>query len=580
MLVAAAAAEWQVDPASCQARNGEVIHAASGRRRKYGELAAKAALLPVPQKPALKPAAQLRLIGTAARRTDVPSKVDGSARFGIDACVPGMKIAAIAACPVFGGTLEKVDDSKARAVKGVRKIVKLRDAVAVIADHNGAARKGLAALAITWNDGPNAGFSSAEWERRLDAAAQAQGLVALNEGNFAQLVAQGARTQQAVYYAPFLAHATMEPMNCTAHVHAGGVEIWTGTQAPGRVQAHVAQALGIDAAKVRINNHLIGGGFGRRLESDYVVQAVLVAKQLDHPVKVIWSREEDMQHDLYRPFYRDELTAALDADGRPVGFSHRFVGSAVEARFQPAWMANGVDTDAIDAAHSPYDFAHKYVEFGALETPVPTGFWRGVGPTHNTFVIESFIDELALAARQDPVAYRQAMLTRQPRALAVLNLAAQKAGWGKKMKPGSGMGVSLAVAWGSFAAAVVECEVGNGQVSVRRVVSAVDCGQPVNPDGIVAQLEGGQVFGLTAALYGRLTVERGRIVQSNFHDYQIARMNEVPPMEVHLVSNHETPGGMGELGTALIGPAIANAVFAATGKRVRRLPFDAEALKA
>jgi CO/xanthine dehydrogenase Mo-binding subunit len=581
MLVSAAASTWNVDAKSCAARNGEVIHAASGRKLKYGELTAKAALLPVPEKPALKPNAQFRVIGTSVKRTDVPSKVNGTAKFGIDAVPPGVKVAAIAACPVFGGTLASVDDSKARAVKGVRKIVKLDNAVAVIADHTGAARKGLAALAITWNEGANAGFSSQQWESRLDAAAKQKGLVALDDGNFAKLVADGAKKIDAVYYAPFLAHATMEPMNCTAHVHRGGVDIWTGNQAPARAQAFVAAALKLDPAQVRINNFLLGGGFGRRLEADYVVQAALVARQVDYPVKVIWSREEDMQHDLYRPFFRDEVSAVLDAKGAPVGFSHRFVGSSVVARYAPQWMAKGIDGDAVDAAESPYDFAHKYVEYGALEAPVPTGFWRGVGPTHNTFVIESFIDELALAAGADPLAYRQAILLKQPRALAVLNLAAEKAGWGKKkMPPGSGMGLAVAVAWGSFAAAVVECEVGkDGEVVLKRIVSAVDCGQQINPDGIVAQMEGGQVYGLTAALHGKLTVENGRIMQSNFHDYPIARMNEVPPMEVHIIHSSEAPGGMGELGTALIGPAMSNAVFAASGKRFRRLPFEAEVLK-
>jgi len=580
MLVSAAAQTWKVPETSCHARNGEVLHTASGRKLKYGELVATATGLPVPEKPVLKPAARMRLIGKSTKRLDVPAKTDGTAKFGIDVRIPGMKIAAIAACPVFGGTLAAVDDGRALTVKGVRKIVKLDNAVAVIADHNGAARKGLAALAITWNDGPNAKFSSQEWERRLDAAASGKGAVALNEGNFSKLIADGARKQEALYYAPFLAHATIEPMNCTAHVRKDGVDIWTGTQSPARAQTFVANALKIDVDKVRINNHLLGGGFGRRLEADFVAQAALVASQVDYPVKVIWSREEDIQHDMYRPFYRDELVAALDDKGAPVGLSHRIVGSSVVARFAPAWMANGIDTDAVAEAESPYDFAHKYVEFNALETPVPTGFWRGVGPTHNVFVVESFIDELALAAGKDPVAYRQALLTKQPRALAVLKLAAQKAGWGKKLAPGSGMGVAVAVAWGSFAAAVVECSVGkNGQVLLKRVVSAVDCGQPINPDGIVAQLEGGQVYGLTAALYGKLTVENGRIMQSNFHDYQLARMNQVPPMEVHIISNNETPGGMGELGTALIGPAIANAVFAACGKRVRRLPLDAEVLK-
>jgi len=580
MLVSAAAQSWDVPADSCKASHGEVLHVPSGRKLSYGALAAKAALLPVPQDVALKPRVAFTLIGTPAKRLDVAGKVNGSARFGIDAQVPGMKIAAVAACPIFGGKLASVDTGQAMKIKGVRKIIKLDDAVAVIADHNGAARKGLAALAITWDDGPNREFSTEAWERQLEEAAAKKGLVAVDEGNFSQLAASGAKTMQAVYFAPFLAHATMEPMNCTAHVHKDGVEVWTGTQAPGRAQSFVAKALGVDPAKVRINNFLLGGGFGRRLEVDYIVQAALIAQKAGMPVKVIWSREEDMQHDYYRPFYRDELVAAFDSKGAPVGFSHRFVGSAVEARYAPAWMAKGVDTDAIDAAQSPYDFPHKYVEFGAFESPVPTGFWRGVGPTHNTFVIESFIDEMAGAAGADPLAYRRAMLHKNPRALAVLNLAAEKAGWGKKMAPGSGMGISLATAWESYAAAVVECAVDkDGQVVVRRVTTAVDCGQPINPRGVIAQMESGHVFGLTAALYGKLTVDKGRVIQGNFHDYPMLRMNEVPEMDIHVINSAESPGGTGEIGTAVIAPALTNAVFAATGKRVRRLPLEADFLK-
>lgn len=580
MLVSAAASTWGVEPSGCTAAQGVVTHQASGRKLSYGELAAKAAGMPVPKDVPLKPAASFRLVGTAAKRLDVPSKTNGTAKFGIDAQVPGMKVAAVAACPVFGGKLASVDDSKARAVKGVRQIVKLDNAVAVIADHTGAARKGLAALAISWDEGPNARFSGAEWERQLEAAMKGKGQMALNEGAYAKLVEGGARQVEATYVMPFLAHATMEPMNCTVQVRKDGVDVWTGTQAAGRAQAFVAKALNVDPATVRINNFLLGGGFGRRLEVDYIVQAALIARQVAYPVKVIWSREEDMQHDLYRPLYRDELAMALDAQGKPVGFRHRFAGSAIEARYAPMWMKDGIDTDAIDAAASPYDFAHKVVEFHPVETAVPTGFWRGVGPTHNTFVIEGFMDELAAAAKADPLAYRRAVLSKEPRALAVLELAAQKAGWGKQMAPGTGMGMALAVAWGSYAACVIEVAVDPaGQVSLKRVVAAVDCGQAVHTDGVMAQIESGSVYGLTAALYGKLTLENGRVTQGNFHDYPVLRMNEVPPIEAHLVKSGEAPGGVGEIGCAMVAPALVNAVFAATGKRLRRLPVEAEQLK-
>jgi CO/xanthine dehydrogenase Mo-binding subunit len=576
MLVQAAANRWQVDPASCKAARGEVLHPASGRKLSYGALAGDAAALPVPKEVALKPAGSYTLVGKAAKRTDTPSKVNGSAKFGIDTVLPGMKVAAVAACPVFGGKLAKVDDSKALKVKGVRKVVRLDDAVAVIADHTGAARKGLAALAITWDEGPNASFSSTAWEQKLVEAGKGKGLVAHDEGGYAQLAAGPGRKVAAVYTMPFLAHATMEPMNATARVTKDGADIWTGTQAPERMQKFVAAALGIPPTSVRIHNQLLGGGFGRRLEVDIGVQAALVAKQVNYPVKVIWSREEDIQHDYYRPFWRDEMAAVLDDSGMPQGFSHRFAGSAVEARYAPEWMSKGIDTDAVEQAEGPYHIPARYVEYMPVETNVPTGFWRGVGPTHNIFVVESFIDELAHTAGKDPVAYRQALLGRNPRALGVLNLAAQKAGWGsRKPGPREGIGVSVGTAWGSYAAAIIECAVSDeGQVTVKRVVTAIDCGQAVHPDGVVAQTESGQVYGLTAALYGKLTLENGRIVQSNFHDYQLMRINEMPQMETHLVPSTEAPGGMGELGTALIAPALANAVFAATGKRVRSLPLE------
>ena len=584
MLVAAAAQEWQVEPSSCNASRGEVIHAASGRRLAYGALAGKAALLPVPTAIVLKPATEFTLVGTPAKRLDTAAKANGSARFGIDVFLPGMKVAAVAACPVFGGKLGAVDDSRARAVAGVRKIVRLDDAVAVIADHYGAARKALGLLAITWDPGEHGAYSTALWERQLTEAAQRKGVVAVDAGGFDKLVAGGARTTRAVYTAPALAHATMEPMNCTVLVGKDQAEVWLGTQAPARVQAVVATALGLDPARVKVNNHLVGGGFGRRLDADYAGQAALVARSVDYPVKLVWSREEDMQHDRYRPFFRDELVAAFDAAGAPVGFSHRFVGASVVARYAPAWMANGIDGDAVETAESIYDFPSKYVEFGAFESPVPTGFWRGVGPTHNTFVIESFIDELAHAAGQDPVAYRRALLEKNPRALNVLNVAAGKAGWDARRKgrpaPGTGVGVAVAAAWGSFAASIVECTVGaDGQVTLERITTVLDCGQAINPDGVIAQMEGGQVFGLTAALYGKLTIDNGRVMQSNFHDYPVLRISQVPPMAVHLVASSEAPGGVGEIGTTVIKPALANAVFAATGKRVRGLPLDPEQLK-
>lgn len=581
MLIQAAAQRWNVSPDTCRAENGQVIHVPTGRKLGYGALVDAAAKVPVPHDVALKPPSQYRVIGKSVHRLDARGKVDGSAKFGIDAVVPGMKVAAVAACPVFGGKLKSVDDSKALAVKGVRQVVRLDDAVAVVADHNGAAKKGLAALAIQWDEGPNAAFSNAAWASQLEQALKTKGQVAHNTGDFSKAVGLGARRVDAVYLAPPLAHTTMEPINCTVHVHDGRCEIWVGSQAPARAQQFAARATGLPVEKVTVNNFLIGGGFGRRLEADYVEQAAKIGMQVKHPVKVIWSREEDIQHDMYRPFFRDEMSAVLDKSGRVMALSHRFAGSAVITRYAPVWVKD-IDGDAIEASETPYDIPTKYVEFVRAEPPagLGTGNWRGVGPTHNVFVTEGFIDELANAAGQDPVAYRRAMLARQPRALAVLDLAAQKAGWGNKLPAGSGMGVCVADAWGSYAAAVVEVAVSKeGQLAVRRIVTAVDCGQAIHPDGVIAQTQSGLVYGLTAALYGKLTIENGRVMQSNFHDYQALRINEMPVMDVHLVASEATPGGMGELSTVVVAPALLNAVHAATGKRFRTYPLPPDALK-
>lgn len=581
MLVQAAAQRWNVSPDTCKAENGQVIHVPTGRKLAYGALVDAAAKQPVPQNIVLKKPSAFKVIGKPLHRLDAKGKVDGSAKFGIDANIPGMKIAAVAACPVFGGKLKSVDDSKALAVKGVRQVVKLDDAVAVVADHNGAAKKGLAALVIQWDEGANAKFSSAVWGSQLEQAIKTKGQVAHNIGDFSKAVGLGAKRVDAVYLSPPLAHTAMEPLNCTVHVHDGRCDIWVGSQAPARAQQFAARATGLPLDKVTVNNFLIGGGFGRKLEADWVEQAAKIGMQVKSPVKVIWSREEDIQHDMYRPFFRDELSAALDKSGRIIAFSHRFAGSAVITRYAPVWVKD-IDGDAIEASETHYDIPHKYVEFVRSEPPqgLYTGNWRGVGPTHHVFVNEGFIDEVANAAGQDPVAFRRAMLGKQPRALAVLDLAAEKAGWGNKLPTGSGMGVCVAEAWGSFAASIVEVAVSKeGQLAVKRIVTAVDCGQAVHPDGVIAQMQSGHIYGLTAALYGKLTFENGRVMQSNFHDYQALRINESPVMEVHLMPSEAAPGGTGELGTATIAPAVLNAVHAATGKRFRTYPLDQESLK-
>ncbi len=586
MLVGAAAQTWGVDPATCSASDGAVSHKASGRKLGYGQLVDKAAAMPVPTDVKLKDAKDFRLIGKAHHRLDGAGKVDGSAIFGIDVQVKGMRVATVAASPVLGGKLATTDDAKAMAVKGVRQIVKIDGAVAVVGDHMWAAKQGLAALAPTWTDGANAGVSSAELNKQMAAASMSPGAVARSDGNAAATIAASSNKIEAVYELPFLAHAPMEPINITVDLKKDDCQIWCGTQVPTFAQGAAAKIAGLPLDKVTIHNQLIGGGFGRRLEVDSVVQAMLFAKQIDGPVKFVWSREEDIQHDMYRPYYYDRLSASLDDKGQPTAWTHRVTGSSIMSRFAPPAVVNGVDSDAVEGAKDlPYAIPNVHVDYVRHEPQgIPTAFWRGVGPTHNIFVVESFMDELAAKAGKDPVQYRLDLLTKTPRERAVLKLAAEKAGWGSPLKPvaGSkvGRGISVQFAFGSYMSQVVEVAVDKeGAISVQRVVCAVDCGQVVNPDTVQAQLQGGIIFGISAALYGEITYDRGRVVQSNFHDYRVLRMNEAPAIEIHVVASTEAPGGLGEPGTSALAPALANAVFAATGRRVRKLPISPGGLR-
>ena len=401
MLIAAAAAQWNVDPSSCRAEHGEVIHSPTGQRLKYGALVDAAAKLPVPASVTLKDPKDFTLIGTPAKRIDTPDKVNGKAVYGIDAVVPGMKFAAVAACPVFGGKLAGVDDSKAMAIKDVRQVVRLENAVAVVGDNTWAAMQGLAALEIDWDDGSNASLTTADIIKQMDTASQKPGVVASKEGDVDKALTGAARKVEAVYQLPFLAHAAMEPMNCTVHVRADGCEVWVGNQVVSRAQATAAQVTGLPPEKVQVHNHLIGGGFGRRLDVDGITQAVAIAKQVEGPVKVIWSREEDIQHDVYKPYFFDRITAGLDADGRPIAWHHRITGSSVFARWVPPTFKNGFDPDTIEGAEPRYDLPNFLLEYVRHEPPgLTTGNWRGVGPTHNIFVVESFIDELAALAKK------------------------------------------------------------------------------------------------------------------------------------------------------------------------------------
>jgi isoquinoline 1-oxidoreductase beta subunit len=580
LLINAAAQKWQVDPATCHAEAGQVIHAASNRTVGYGQLVDAAAKLPPPQNVTLKDPKDFKIIGQPVKRLDSPEKVDGTAVFGLDVRLPDMVYAVIATSPVFGGTLGSVDDTNAKKIPGVRQVVKADNAVAVIADHTWAAKRGLAALDIQWNEGAGATLSMTQIVDDLaNAANNGTGAVARKDGDVAKAFGDAKTRVDAVYQQPFLAHATMEPVNCTVHVRPDGCEIWLGTQVPTRIVDTAVKVTGLPAEKIVVHNHLLGGGFGRRLEFDMATQALKIGKQLNTPVKVVWTREEDIQHDMYRPYYYDKISAGLDANGKPIAWQHRIVGSSILARFAPPAVQHGVDPDAVEVASDlPYDLPNQLIDYVRQEPhAVPTAFWRGVGPTRSTFVVESFIDELAAQAKVDPVKYRHDLLGKSPRARNVLDTAVQAAGWGSKsLPPGQGRGVSVMNAFGSFFSMVVDVTVDQGEVTVNHVVCAVDCGMVVNPNTIEAQVQGGIIFGITAALYSEITIKDGRVQQSNFTDYRILRIDQTPNIDVHIVKSTEAPGGIGEPGTAALAAALANAIYAATGKRLRQLPVGSQ----
>ncbi|HLY52228.1 MAG TPA: molybdopterin cofactor-binding domain-containing protein [Steroidobacteraceae bacterium] len=576
MLIGAAARRWRVPPESCRAQGGAVLHPASGRHLSYGKLAAAAAALPLPAPPPLKAAKDFRVIGRPTPRLDTPQKVDGTARFGIDVRPPRAKVAVIALSPVAGGTVAEMAEEAARAVRGVRQVVNEGDLVAVVADDTWGAMQGMKALAPRWNDGPNAAVQQAAIVAELEKAVSEAGALAGAKGKPTSAGAHAASHLEATYHQPFLAHATLEPINCTVDYRANECEIWTGTQAPDRAVAKLA-ALDLKPEQIILHNQLIGGGFGRRLEVDGVVLATRVARHVPGPVQVLWTREEDMRHDRYRPYYVDRLSAALDAHGRPVAWHHTIAGAGLWALYYgEETVKNGVDADAVTSALDlAYPLENTEVRFVRRDPPgVPTGWWRGVGATRSVFAVESFMDELAAAAQQDPVSYRRSLL-KDARMLAVLELAADRAGWGTALPAGSGRGVSLQLAFGSYLAQVAEVNVdAQGQVRVGRVVCAMDCGQVVNPAGVRAQLEGGVTFGVSAALSNEITIANGRVQQGNFDDFRPLRIAAAPKVEVHIINSSESPGGVGETGTACVSAALCNAIYAATGKRVRTLPVS------
>lgn len=573
MLVAAAAARWGVDAGACRTESGRV-HVADGRSLGYGELVAAAAKLPVPQDPPLKDAKDFRILGRTAPRLDTAVKVDGSAQFGMDIRLPGMLTAVMAHAPVPGARVVAVDDAAAKAIPGVRRIVQIPQGVAVLADGYWPALKGRDALVVQWEDGSLANLSSEAISQSLHTATTRPGLVARNEGDV--VAARAKKTIEATYEAPYLAHACMEPMNCTAWVRADAAEVWAPTQAPGPHQGVVAQLTGLPTAKVQVHTTYLGGGFGRRFAGDYVVAAVSIAKVAGVPVKLVYTREDDTRSWFYRPASVTRFTAGLDEEGNPVSLTARIATPAlmIAAGFAKD-SPNVIDDAAVEGiADCPYAFPNLRVEYVRAEPGVPVWFWRSVGHSQNAYFLESFVDELAAAAGKDAVDFRRALLGKQPRLRGVLELAAQKAGWGSPLPAGVHRGVAVANSFGSFVAEIAEVSVdAQGKPRVHRVVAAVDCGATVNPEIVRRQVEGGIAYGLSAALFGKISIANGRVQESNFDDYPMLRITDMPRVEVHLVPSAEAPGGIGEPGLPPAAPAVVNAIFAATGQRLRTLPI-------
>lgn len=581
MLIAAAADTWKADKADCHAEKGMVVHK-SGKKLSYGRLAAKAAAQPVPSDVKLKDPKEFKILGNGAKRLDTPAKVTGSAVFGMDVRLPGMLTAVVARSPVAGGKVASFNADKAKAMPSVKHVVQIGSGVAVVADGYWNARRGRDALEIKWDDGAGATLSSEGIRKTFGELAEKPGTVGLTEGDVGAALAGATRKLEAVYEAPYLAHACMEPMNCTASVKPGSVEIWGSTQAPGLLQTVLSQVAGVKPEQVHVTTTLLGGGFGRRFGLDFAIDAVLTSKAVGAPVHVVFPREDDIQAHYYRPASVAKFQGALDAAGNPLAARIHAVCSSISDAAHMPYDANGlklmkgVDGFSVEGLTEwPYATPNLQVEWTKNEPPVGVWFWRSVGHSQNIFFVEGFVDEMAAAAGKDPYEYRRALLGRNPRYKGALELAAEKAGWGKPLPVGRGRGIAIGQSFGSFVAEVAEVSVGSeGKVRVHRMVCAVDCGRTVNPDIVKRQMESAIVYGLTAALHGKITFKDGKVEQSNFHDYPMLRMNEMPAVEVHIVPSTEAPGGVGEPGLPPAAPAVANAIYAATGKRLRKLPLQ------
>ncbi len=582
MLISAAALEWSVPRSGCKAENSAVVHAASNRRLTYGQLATKATAQPIPSDVPLKQAKDYQIVGKPVARLDTPSKVDGTAAFGIDFRVPGMKYAVLARCPVIGGKVASFDDKESKKISGVGYVGKISDAaVAVVADSVWSALEGRRTLNVQWDQGPNQDLNSAAIFESLKKSASDKAVTLYSTGEVSK--ASGRRIE-AEYQLPLMAHAAMEPGNCTADFRGSNCELWAPTQVPQDVRDSVAQAIGLDPDQVKVNVTLMGGGFGRRLEHDYGVEAALVSKAANSPVKVLWTREDDMRNSTYRPASYHKLSAVLDGQGWPAAFSHRIVAPSISGQ-KGLPTPNGVDPDLPDEAALIYSFPAAAVEYVMTQTPVPLGWMRSVYALQAGFASESFIDELALAAKKDPFEYRMHLLSKDEdikyfdtvwhtaRMRGVLQLAAEKAGWGKPLPAGHYQGIACFGCFSTYMAEVVEITMGNEQPHVQRVVAAMDCGQVVNPNILEQQIKGGVIYALTNALHAQVTIDKGRVVQGNFDDYAPVRMNEAPLVEVYSVASTEAPTGAGEPPVPPLAPALCNAIFAATKKRIRALPI-------
>ncbi len=574
MLIQAAADQWGVPAIECKAANATVTHAASNRSLRYGELVDVASKMSPPTDVKLKTPEQWSILGTSAKRLDTPLKVNGTAEFGIDVQVPDMHIATVMACPTFGGKLKSVDEAPALAVKGVKKVLKLDDAVIVVADAYWPAKKGLAALSPEWDRGANAGRNNESYRAELLAAIENEAPVAHDQGDTVAALTAASEVVEALYEVPHLAHATMEPMNATALITEDGAEVWAPTQGPGIIQRVAAGVLQIAPEQVKVNTTFLGGGFGRRFEMDFIVQTLLAAKMMGGPVKLIWSREEDMKHDFYRPASVSAFKAVLNDEGYPTAWHNRIACPSIMSRVFPNSVKDGIDGQSVEAANElPYAIEHQRVEYKITETGVPVGFWRAVGNSQNAWFVQSFVDELAAKAGIDPYAYQMKLLEGHPRHQAVLKAAVEASAWSERSasKP---LGLAVQKSFGSYCAMVVELEPDvKSRLKIRHISAAIDCGIALNPDTVVAQIESSIVYGLTAAYYGEIDIEDGAVKQSNFPNYPMLKLEQMPAIDVAIVNSGEAVGGIGEPGLPPLAPALTNAVFFATGDRVRRLPL-------